>query len=164
MFGNTFYTISVMLVVSCSLVSCDRVTAENSDPIQCGPLNFKKDIHEELSFPDGKFMKYKNYYKYMIYWGIIQFVSDSTLWFLMRAVLIPVIGIFGLVGNIFSITIFRRPEMKSNTNLIILRKLDLNMFMTKLRTLQKLILEHLPTLSACISSFHHCVQAVYCIR
>ena len=67
---------------------------------------------------------------YMIDICIPLFVSDSTLWFLMRAVLIPVIGIFGLVGNIISIIVFCQREMKTNTNFIILRKLDLNMFMT----------------------------------
>ena len=57
MFGNTFYAISVILAVSCNLVSCVKITAENSDSAQCGPLNFKKDIKDELRFPDGKFLK-----------------------------------------------------------------------------------------------------------
>ena len=57
MFESTFYTISIILVVSSNVISCaTTTTTENSDTTQCGPLNFKKDIKDELSFPDGKFM------------------------------------------------------------------------------------------------------------
>ena len=56
MFESTFYTISIILVVSSNVISCAGITTENSDPTQCGPLNFKRDIKDELSFPDGKFM------------------------------------------------------------------------------------------------------------
>ena len=56
MFESTLYTISIILVVSNNVISCAGITTENSDPTKCGPLNFKKDIKDELSFPDGKFM------------------------------------------------------------------------------------------------------------
>ena len=65
MFESTFYTISIILVVSSNVISCARITTENSDPIQCGPLNFKKDIKDELSFPDGKFMNNTIVYAYI---------------------------------------------------------------------------------------------------
>ena len=48
--------------------------------------------------------------------------------FVIKGVLTPMVGICGLVGNICSIIVFRKPEMKTNTNFILMSKYNTHTF------------------------------------
>ena len=69
-------------------------------------------------------IKNRNYSKYCLTYIAILLGYE----YVIKGVLTPIIGLCGLVGNICSIIVFRKPEMKSNTNFILMSKYNTHTF------------------------------------